>query len=263
LPSKGSVTISVTGHSLGGAISPALAQALFDNQADWKPSGLKVSIKTFIFAGPTAGDKKWVKYVTKSLNTVSSTYNKHDIVPHAWKLNMIDEMRTLFEPNLPGTQSTSGVIADTLVDWINSKSIKAEYPYERWFSIWHLQEEEVFTGKLPCAAEYSDIMTEAQGLQSIIEADWLYQTGPEQHLDALNSICKVCGIDTISLTTKQKVTALKPYLLYFCQFIAILGDEHIQQYHNWINNAFLTCSMKYYLNMGSTSLFSLKGVGVI
>ena len=265
LPSKGDVTISVTGHSLGGAISPALAQALFDNQDDWKPSGLNVSISTYIFAGPTAGDKEWVRHVTKSLKRVSSTYNKHDIVPHAWKLNMIEEMRTLFEPNFPGTNvlGGNGIIADTLIDWIYSKSYKAESPYERWFSYWHLQEEEVFKGKLPCAAEYSDIMNEAKALQVIIEADWLYQTGPKQHLEALNAICKVCNIDTTSLNTKQKVAALKPYLLYFCQFISILGDEHIQQYHNWMNNAFLTCSMKYYLNMGTSSLFALKGVGVI
>ena len=269
--SKKTITISVTGHSLGGAISPALAQALQDNQEIWNPNKLKVSIVTYIFAGPTPGDEDWVNYVKNSLGTsnVSSTYNKNDIVPHAWDLSMISEMRTLFAPNLePADCSAYGKIVDTLIDWIYSKSNNAKHPYKRWGNPDDglLDFEKRFNGVLPGAGLYSAISTEARELVAAISFDWTksFLNPKVSNLNVLDAICTICGIDT-TLDTETKITKADPYMLYFCQFIAILGEEHINQYHTWIKNPFLICSMRYYLKMDTTnvSFESKNGIGVI
>lgn len=259
LPTEGEVIISVTGHSLGGAISPALALALEENKADWCPSGVTATISTYIFAGPTAGDKDWVKYLKENLDGVTSVYNSHDLVPHAWNLDMIKDMRTLFTPNLPATNADPyGKIADTLIDWILAKSTKAKHKYERYEP--SLFNHHKFKGVLPGAGKYSSVHTQAAALRKVIEADWLKTN--DNHVDALNAICRVCGIDT-SDSTITKMYEVGPYLQYFCEFVVILGIEHVDAYHDWIDNAFLSSSMKYYLQLGTLNLVELQGVGVV
>ncbi|MGH9905070.1 MAG: lipase family protein [Pyrinomonadaceae bacterium] len=53
--------ISVTGHSLGGALSPAVALWLSDTKAQWDPSG-RSSLACLPSAGPTSGDQAFATY---------------------------------------------------------------------------------------------------------------------------------------------------------------------------------------------------------
>jgi hypothetical protein len=54
-------SVCVTGHSLGGALAPALALYLRDNQSAWDPDGVCI-VTTVSFAGPTAGDQAFATY---------------------------------------------------------------------------------------------------------------------------------------------------------------------------------------------------------
>ncbi len=115
------ISITVTGHSLGGALSPAVALALLDSQgveSGWDPKGTaEISVQPS--AGPTPGDEAWRNYYDDSLATKTTRlWNKIDIVPHAWQLSMLAEIPTLYTPEIP-----ENLLIEKLVELaeINSK----------------------------------------------------------------------------------------------------------------------------------------------
>ncbi len=103
------LSVTVTGHSLGGALSPATALALKDLQGEASGWDLQshASIKVEPTAGPTPGDAAWAEYYDSQLgnptahNPTTRLWNSLDIVPHAWELNMLKEIPALYEPQIP------------------------------------------------------------------------------------------------------------------------------------------------------------------
>ena len=96
------LSITVTGHSLGGALSPAVALALKDTKNNWAPH-CSVNIAVQPSAGPTPGNDAWSEYYTDSLGDVTNRlWNKIDMVPHAWQSSMLAEIPTLYDPEIPG-----------------------------------------------------------------------------------------------------------------------------------------------------------------
>jgi hypothetical protein len=106
-----SATLIFTGHSLGGALSPALALDLFVNKrmdlACWRAVYVTPS------AGPTPGDAAFVSLFAKTfpagggwnLNVVNSL----DCVPRAW--NNLSSIATVYEPNLGPTADINRLVA--------------------------------------------------------------------------------------------------------------------------------------------------------
>lgn len=93
--------LTVTGHSLGGALSPALALALKNLQSQWDVTST-AKIAVMPTAGPTPGNKAWADYYDLQLGkTTDRLWNALDIVPHAWELDMLSELPTLYEPYIP------------------------------------------------------------------------------------------------------------------------------------------------------------------
>lgn len=96
--------VTITGHSLGGALSPALALALKNlqgNKNSWDPE-TTANIAVLPSAGPTSGNKDWANYFDTQLgNSTTRIWNKIDIVPHAWELDMLNEITTLYVPEIP------------------------------------------------------------------------------------------------------------------------------------------------------------------
>ncbi|MDZ5650641.1 lipase family protein [Nitrospirillum sp. BR 11828] len=102
-------SLTVTGHSLGGALAPTLALALVDStnplQTQWTASNT-ISYPT---AGPTPGNQALANYYLSILvpNTPTSNaqpwqvwnavvWNKYDVVPNAWTVQYV----TAAPPNL-------------------------------------------------------------------------------------------------------------------------------------------------------------------
>ncbi|NEO54423.1 MAG: lipase family protein, partial [Okeania sp. SIO3B5] len=75
------IEIIFTGHSLGGALSPTLALAAFDQKSEWageKP--FKISV--YPSAGPTPGNRDFSTYYDSRLgNSTTRIWNDIDIVP--------------------------------------------------------------------------------------------------------------------------------------------------------------------------------------
>lgn len=99
--------LTVTGHSLGGALSPAVALALKNMQGlshGWDPN-ISASIAVVPSAGPTSGNKAWAEYYNTQLGqSTTRLWNAIDIVPHVWQLDMINVIPKLYEPLIPETK---------------------------------------------------------------------------------------------------------------------------------------------------------------
>ncbi|MEO0472091.1 MAG: hypothetical protein AAF206_20855, partial [Bacteroidota bacterium] len=82
------VSIIVSGHSLGGALAPLLALKLRENK-----SLSAANIQTYAFAGPTPGNVKFATYMVKTLgaDNYHAHNNKLDLVPHVWEVDSIDK----------------------------------------------------------------------------------------------------------------------------------------------------------------------------
>ncbi|KAH3761900.1 lipase class 3 [Pelomyxa schiedti] len=92
------MNLIVTGHSLGGALSPAVALYLADMSRDWDPHGV-CTIETMPFAGPTIGNTELVSYAESKLGRhMQCIRNYYDMVPHAWNRTLLAEIPSLYEP---------------------------------------------------------------------------------------------------------------------------------------------------------------------
>ncbi len=127
---QGPLSITVTGHSLGGALSPATALALRDTQGvplgepnGWDPSA-KSRISCLPTAGPTPGNETWRDYYDGRLGKATDRlWNAIDIVPHAWQISMLNEIPTIYQPEIPASDFVrvaariavaNSVVAETL-----------------------------------------------------------------------------------------------------------------------------------------------------
>lgn len=102
--------IAVTGHSLGGALSPTLALYLSDTKSNWDPSD-KLSISTYPTAGPTPGDKDFATYYEQQIKAnkiaYNSKYNNIDVVPHAWQSTDLETIPSFYDNDIKPSSTDS------------------------------------------------------------------------------------------------------------------------------------------------------------
>ncbi|MBW4565346.1 MAG: lipase family protein [Mojavia pulchra JT2-VF2] len=95
------IEILLTGASLGGALSPVLALALHERKSTWDANN-RARLKVVTFAGPTPGNYYFAeRYRLKLGNTTTRIWNSLDIVPHAWKPELLSQIPSLYEPQIP------------------------------------------------------------------------------------------------------------------------------------------------------------------
>lgn len=103
------IRLNVTGHSLGGALSPAVGLWLEDTRgvsdrpessAPWDPSG-KAEIVVYSFAGPSPGNQAFARYYDahESMET-HRIWNSLDVVPHGWELSLLKKLDELYSPHI-------------------------------------------------------------------------------------------------------------------------------------------------------------------
>ncbi len=203
--------ITITGHSLGGAITPVLATALADHSSHWNPSRRQISIDAYIFAGPTPGDEAFRTYTEKRVK-INSIYNTTDIVPHAWQQNMLDEIPTLFDPWFgPITNGQHREIVHWTIQYIISLP-QTPNTYKRW------NNEKTFSGQLSPDDGYEIVKGINKSSKAVIKR--LKKKSADQ-------LCNITGV------SKDQ---LDPYIIFFLKYFAVLGAQHVAQYQKHILN---------------------------
>jgi hypothetical protein len=95
------VAITVSGHSLGGALSPTLALWLLDTQTEWDPY-TRATISVYASAGPTPGNDAFASYIYDRLGeSLHRIFNPLDVVTHAWDVADLAELKALYTPAIP------------------------------------------------------------------------------------------------------------------------------------------------------------------
>lgn len=220
--------ISVTGHSLGGAIAPVFALAMNDQASNWNSSGNTITIDAYPYAGPTPGDTAFRDYAQGQI-TVHSTRNAYDVVPHAWQIDQLKAIHTLFDANLTqATRENNGNIIYWTIEMLVAKSQTASnnnHNYVRWTG------EDVFTPNtlLPNKAQLEiEAPKMSRGLLDLFSKttiDQLYNiTGATRDTKGANPN----GMEV------EKHHALIPYMNYFCEFLLLLKTQHITEYHVYV-----------------------------
>ncbi|BCD97344.1 lipase family protein [Marinagarivorans cellulosilyticus] len=109
---QGALEITITGHSLGGALSPAMALAMHDlqnNPVSWDPKG-NSQIAVVPSAGPAAGNQAWANYYDQCLaSTTTRLWNSIDIVPHAWEVDLLRQIPSLYIPAIAPSSLIEGL----------------------------------------------------------------------------------------------------------------------------------------------------------
>jgi Lipase (class 3) len=94
------IDVITTGHSLGGALAPALALWLLNTQTAWDPQG-RATIYCEPSAGPTSGNADFAIYYDQALGSrTTRIVNSLDMVPHAWNGADLASLPGLYEPDI-------------------------------------------------------------------------------------------------------------------------------------------------------------------
>ena len=90
------INVTVTGHSLGGCLSSTLALALKDTTTRWSP-GFPSTIRSWSFAGPTAGNRDFATYTDMRLgSSLHRWVNTLDVAPLAWNESTLNNAWTIY-----------------------------------------------------------------------------------------------------------------------------------------------------------------------
>lgn len=118
---RGAVDLVVTGHSKGGALSPALALWLAETQGAAAPAAYRwdpetrACVRCYAFAGPTAGNAAFAGLSNRVIgDRCHRTSNRLDIVPRAWVPADLRGIANLYEPvvtPIPGLGSLVNDVA--------------------------------------------------------------------------------------------------------------------------------------------------------
>ena len=113
--SEANASLWITGHSLGGALAPCLAQWLYDSQGaigGWDPQR-RVTIACLPTAAPTPGNTAFYKYNRSCFGDkgrMRHYYNWLDVVPYAWNYRSLPSVKRLYHREIRKSPFVDGLV---------------------------------------------------------------------------------------------------------------------------------------------------------
>ncbi len=113
------LSVTVTGHSKGGALAPTLALWLADTQGPtdddgvvaWDPNR-QATVSSVAFAGPTAGNAAFAAHSNTVIGArCHRIVNPLDLVPQAWEVGTLKTIPALYRDAVP-----AGLVADLVAE---------------------------------------------------------------------------------------------------------------------------------------------------
>ena len=103
--------ITVAGHSFGGAVAPAIALWLQEQQGVWNPKR-DCEIRCLMSGAPSPGNADFARFYQKSgLSERTTTIENHlDLATHLWNANEIPKVPRLYVPEIPPTPPIQAVM---------------------------------------------------------------------------------------------------------------------------------------------------------
>jgi hypothetical protein len=90
------VTVTITGHSLGGALSTVTGLWLKNQKSVWDPHN-RATLKVWSSGGPTPGNAAFARYYDEQLGANTTRFsNSLDPVPLAWTVSDLHKIYTLY-----------------------------------------------------------------------------------------------------------------------------------------------------------------------
>ena len=106
--------VETTGHSLGGALAPALALWLADHQGTptgWDPNTV-ATVSSMPTAGATPGNLDFANYYESRLGASTRRFhNSLDPVPYGWNLETLNQLPTLYAPAIPQSRGIDALVS--------------------------------------------------------------------------------------------------------------------------------------------------------
>jgi hypothetical protein len=206
-------TLAVTGHSLGGALSPTMALYLFDSQklsTGWNANQNINVIAVYATAGPTPGNRSFADYITHTAglsDTVtyaySSQYNSLDVIPQAWESGTLDKVPGIYESNINviSGSNPSEAIVGTLATIAFLKTLSKSTLYTNVY-------------------KQASVWTEMTGTFST---------------DVDDQVTKKLKLAEIEFVLPKTLKTYAAYFINFVRFMAQMGFQHTEAYDTLLN----------------------------
>ena len=200
---KDNIEISVSGHSLGGALTQVYSSFL---KNEFKAeTGTNVS--AWVYAGPTAGDKDFATGLVAQLGDTNyhAFNNTLDMIPHAWEEETLNELCTLYNGiQFCGSPLEENMILNGMVGYFKSISNGIDFTIPG--------KPNTFTGNV-------DLPSSCLGIDGAI----LSAIADGDIRDRLKSIYKNC--------TGNELPSYD-IIRYFFYHADVMGKEHTSAYFN-------------------------------
>jgi hypothetical protein len=211
--SSDSIEIAVTGHSLGGGLSPVVALSLKDNMAYWN-AAKTFTVTTYPFAGQSPGNAGFASYFNTTIgaNNFNGKYNTLDAVPHGFQTSMMQEISTLYDgvgTNLQNQCFLNGLI-NCIIGKVEGFNYTSLYTDADTFMGQYSYNDSIFTNaeaafsKLPSSTQrnfklekdrWCGLLAQANAVygRTVSFADLAFQS----HITAYSTYFNIGNVDTI------------------------------------------------------------------